>query len=554
MSASCVPEVCGPNPDRDGDGHQSTACGGNDCDDDDDRRYGGNTEICDGSHDEDCDDTTVAGDDGDADGDGYTSGTCCNGAVCGDDCDDGDRSVFPGARELCNGGDDDCNGTVDDEGATPLCPGGTCTAGRCDLTGWDRSFGGPSSDGAAAVAMDELGNVYVAATLEGDADFGSGADGGRGSTDAVLVAYGPDGVYQWHRRYGGTGADRAYDVSVDRSTGDVYFTCGIAGDADLGGGTRRGPAGFLVALSSSGTYRWDQPLPSGAILSVRAHARGIITAGWQTSAFDFGGGNRGLGGAGTVGFVAGYDELGAYQWDRPISGGIGSSAFARVAVSDDDGLVIVGAYIGGVIDLGGGARPATGATDMFVAAYAPDGAYGWDYTAGGTGDVNPSDATRLTTGEVVVGGNFNGTVDLGGGPLTALGLGASFLLQIDAAGVYGTHRSWGGDGGDNVFAVAATATGDVLAVGRFTGTVNFGGGTRTAASAADIFVATFNGSLAHRRDRVFGATGRNEATDVVVGPADSTAVAGTFFEMVDLGSGLRTATGDTDAFVVRLPN
>jgi hypothetical protein len=40
----------------------------------------------------------------DADGDGY---------VIGDDCDDGDPAVHPGATELCNGVDDDCDGVID---------------------------------------------------------------------------------------------------------------------------------------------------------------------------------------------------------------------------------------------------------------------------------------------------------------------------------------------------------------------------------------------------------------------------------------------------------
>ncbi len=34
--------------------------------------------------------------------------------ACGDDCDDEDRTVFPGATELCNGRDDNCNGVIDD--------------------------------------------------------------------------------------------------------------------------------------------------------------------------------------------------------------------------------------------------------------------------------------------------------------------------------------------------------------------------------------------------------------------------------------------------------
>ncbi len=41
----------------------------------------------------------------DRDGDGF---------VGRDDCDDGDRSIFPGADERCNGADDDCDGDVDE--------------------------------------------------------------------------------------------------------------------------------------------------------------------------------------------------------------------------------------------------------------------------------------------------------------------------------------------------------------------------------------------------------------------------------------------------------
>ena len=46
----------------------------------------------------------------DADGDGYISLQCG-----GDDCDDEDGAVYPGAEERCNGLDEDCDGRVPEE-------------------------------------------------------------------------------------------------------------------------------------------------------------------------------------------------------------------------------------------------------------------------------------------------------------------------------------------------------------------------------------------------------------------------------------------------------
>lgn len=111
-SDSCDDEC----PDVDGDGHTDAACGGDDCDDADERRYPGNIEVCDAEGlDEDCDPTTLGPD---ADDDGAIQAGCCNvqpdaSLLCGTDCDDGNINVAPGAPEICDGLDNDCSGTLD---------------------------------------------------------------------------------------------------------------------------------------------------------------------------------------------------------------------------------------------------------------------------------------------------------------------------------------------------------------------------------------------------------------------------------------------------------
>jgi hypothetical protein len=183
--------------DEDGDGAFDASCLddegiaiGDDCDDTDADRFPGNLEICDGSHDEDCDPDTLG--DVDDDGDGFQSGACCNGAECGEDCDDARAGSFPGATEVCDGLDQNCDGTAD-EGLTlegfvdgdsdgygagaPLsaCPGTprfSDVGGDCDDTRRDISPGMPE-------ICDEIRNDCTAA----EPDVGAGAVNWYGDTD-----------------------------------------------------------------------------------------------------------------------------------------------------------------------------------------------------------------------------------------------------------------------------------------------------------------------------------------------------------------------------------
>jgi hypothetical protein len=115
--------------DQDCDGYRSIAAGGDDCDDTNPNVHPGAREVCANGIDDNC--NGMIDESPDADHDGY--------GACSGDCDDNDPTVHPGAREVCDGKDNDCNGVCDDgfdkdgDGyttcGTQILANGTCRTG-----------------------------------------------------------------------------------------------------------------------------------------------------------------------------------------------------------------------------------------------------------------------------------------------------------------------------------------------------------------------------------------------------------------------------------------
>ncbi len=138
--------------DHDEDGYTNVGCGGNDCDDYDYLVYPGAAEICDGK-DSNCDSTTPANE-ADNDEDGYPS---CN------DCDDSNPERNPGEVEICADGiDNNCSGTTDkkdedeDGDMDPACGGADCDDNNPNTySGADEICDGLDNDCNGSVPEDE---------------------------------------------------------------------------------------------------------------------------------------------------------------------------------------------------------------------------------------------------------------------------------------------------------------------------------------------------------------------------------------------------------------
>ena len=198
----------------------------------------------------------------------------------------------------------------------------------------------------------------------------------------------------------------------------------------------------------------------------------------------------------------------AHLWSQRF--GDGAYQAGNSVAADGLGDVIVCGEMSGTVDFGGG--PLTSDEDIFVATFDADGNHIWSRRFGDVSCCQVGSSVAADgVGDVVVTGNFAGTVDFGGGSLTSAGGSDIFVAKLDAGGSHMWSKRFGAGAG---VSVATDGLGDVVIAGEFGGTVDFGGGPLTSAGISDIFVAKFEEQPVPVLITSFEATSRQGAVEI----------------------------------------
>lgn len=471
---------------------------------------------------------------------------------------------------LCKGGTQTCNadgsgygactGQVlpsDEDCATPAdedCNGsGACASGGALVS---KFFGGAGDEVALGVAIDPSGQVVVVGRFQGTVDFGGGPLTSAGGDDIFVARYLSNGAFVWAKRFGDAADQRANAVAVD-AAGNTFVVGGFDGALDFGKNaltSAGGGDGFISCFDKSGNHRWARSFgdaDSQEALAVTADATGDVTVtGRFAGSANFGGGELTSAGGDDL-FVARFDVGGAFGWAKAF-GDAGAQQGLGVA-ADAKGDVWVTGSAAGTVDFGGGPLSAQG-DDAFVLELGANGQHLISHLYGGV-EAQAGRAIAVDAANAPVLAGFTmGPLDLGTGHLPC-GMGAGlFLARLDADGATTSAACFGTTTPSMLepVSVAFDTSGAVLVGGAFRDAIDVGLGPLTSAGGADVFFARFDPKLAPVQALRFGDA-EDQACRAVAGDFQGNFwLAGGFAGSIDLSAKLTSSAGGDDVFLAKL--
>jgi len=353
---------------------------------------------------------------------------------------------------------------------------------------WSKRFGSVLSDAGFGVATDSAGNVVLTGNVRATVDFGGGPLGGGGIFIAKLDA---SGNHVWSRRYGSSSTDRGYNVATDPSgnvvvIGDFSGTGNFGGTFLTSAGSEDI---FVAKLNAAGSNLWsrrfgDTSLDSGVGIATDGQGSVIVTGSFAGTV-NFGG--SALTSAGGIDiYVAKLNAAGVHVWSKRFGDAQEQAGFG-VATDAGNNVLAIG-RLRGSADFGGGALSSASDLDAFVARFDGLGNHSWSKRFGGVGDDWGHGLVVDAAGHVSISGYFANTIDFGGGPLTSAGNHDIYVAKLDSLGSQIWSKRFGDPTFQYSYSLATDAADNLFMTGQFAGTVDFGGGPLSSSGASDAMV------------------------------------------------------------------
>lgn len=367
-------------------------------------------------------------------------------------------------------------------------------AARFTATGehvWHRALVGTGYNEALTVAADSVGNVLIGGVFSDDLDFGDGSVTANMS-DAFVAKYAAaDGAHMWSQVLTGPSAAQLRGLAVDGAD-DVVITGKFGVSVDIGGTVHStvDSNGFLAKLAGAdGSRVWSQDfgdvgIKFGDAISLTASAD-LLVAGTVLGDLDLGCGllpapasSLPVTGSSLDVFVSKFNGgTGLCEWSKRWEG-VSYDVVEAIATTPDDGFVIAGSFHETIQF--GSVFTSVDSADGFVASFSSDGTHRWSRQIAGDLQQMPRDIVIDSQGNVLVAGEHKQQTEFGG--ITKCSVDDRFNAFVSKYDSLGTNL-WVRDYGDDWSygeGITTDADDNVLLVGHFEDTIEFGAGPLTA--------------------------------------------------------------------------
>lgn len=322
-------------------------------------------------------------------------------------------------------------------------------------------------DQVDGVSVDGNGNAAMSGVFRGRLDLGENRFEAQGRGDIFVASYARNGDLRWARQIGGSGDDNTYDMASDGS-GNIYLSGWFADTVDFGGvvlESRGSQDMFVAKLDPNGNTIWARSFggaqgDGGNEIAVLSGGD-IVVAGISEGDFIVDGQTFPAGGGERDSYVMRMNRAGEVLWVVPASGP-GNERIRAISMNEA-GEVFVGFQFRGQLNMGGKQLASQGDWDGAAAKLSRDGTLEWLLPVGGNDRDNVRGIAAAADGSVYIAGEFSGPAIMIDREVPSIGRkGDEFLIRLSGDGTPRWIVSMGGPGAGNGAEIEADTRGVIV--------------------------------------------------------------------------------------------
>lgn len=405
---------------------------------------------------------------------------------------------------------------------------------------WAKCIAANGTDKSYGFVTDKSGNTYITGSFKDSMDLGTRKIGSNGYLDVFLLKYNTKGELEWARQAGGTDADEAYGIAIDKS-GDVFITGYFSSNAmfsDIQLTSNSDRDFFVAKYNSNGEALWVKKGEGamdnfGTAITIDNSGNALVTGVfngsvlWRYKKFKSQSGENI--------FLIKYNNDGKLIWARTGGGNLSDRPTALICDSRDNCYLVTDYEGNATFD---GKRAASrNKSNVLIAKYDIEGNTLWvKRVCFSTGISHASSIALDGSGDIYLAGYFSGITFFANKSLKNLESHDLFLAKLNSNGNLKWVTQTGGTGDQSARSIVLDKKGNIYLAGEYNATFTYDANNIRSLDNWDIYVLKYNSNGKLIDGDMLPGIGYNKASGISIDEYSNIYLAGYFSKSLTVGS------------------